>query len=1058
MANHSKDGALSRSHFWIADLHVQPDCNLVLRKKQEILLEPRMMEVLVLLAEHAGETISKERILIEVWGNTIWGDNPLNKTLSLLRKLIGDDVRNPRYIETINKIGYRMKATVSMPEDYRRMPTELWTDGSPYVGLSAFDSKHAPVYCGRSRIVADLLRGMRNQIENQCRFVMIVGASGCGKTSLLRAGVIPLLTKPDGYDGLRALSISTCDLAAAPAHDPLTPLIEALARWTLDDGGTDGGRPIFPPQTTEQLKSLLTEQRVNLESFITEAFQRHPEKSLIEQPYAHLLLNIDHAEALVSAGSISTETRDAIERLILKLCDCPHVLVTMAARSDFYPKLVDALPALAERKAGEGHLDVLPPRYGEIGEIIRTPAWKANLSFETDPISRDRLDDVLRDAAITHPDALPLLQHTLEALYEHKNEQHQLTFTTYQEIGGLDGAIAHRAEQIYAALPVVAQQSCDVVMARLIVIQRDSDTVSARRAYADEFSGDAKTLVDAFIDARLFVGDHSGGRATVGVAHEALLRRWPRAADWLRENRRLLMAKARLQVAAERWAEGGKQDDHLLNPGRPLGEALEVIHHFTDDLCAHEVDYVSASERMLNRTRRIRQWALAALATLTIISSISAIIAISARIETEKTLKSMIQQSYAFRVVGELVFRNASMKSAEPAFMAVTRTLESAMESNPESEEILFQYAISRYWLGYLYINDGRLREAREQWLIYLNYCKKLSSLSPEKSSWKKELSYAYNNIGNIDLRERKIEQALSNFKISLNIKKRLISSNAVDPGILVEYSDTLSWIGSTEESIARFRDASSRYDEQILILRSHTSTPASTDDHHRQFANALWRSARLSSLTGQEEKAENQIQESVSILTRLTSSHPRDDIFKKDLANALLEASTIHRMQNKNHDADVEIEHAKKTINDIRMNENSPPAWLRLRETVNFQHALHRIDANRDMRLDESISKLEELYRLHPEQVQIAIDIANSRIARARMNETINRTAVAFIDYQKAIEIISPFALESADHTILRPWISAHESLGNASRIHSKKMLLLNSGYKKVYLTPNYQ
>jgi DNA-binding winged helix-turn-helix (wHTH) protein len=271
------DDITDRSQFRIGDLLVVPDRLIVVRDGQEIKFERRWMEVLVMLAEHAGETLSTEHLLIEIWGSKVYGDNPVSKAISLIRKQVGDERRKPLYIETLNKVGYRLIAPVSLPEDYRRMPSERWTKGSPYVGLSAFDADHASVFCGRSRIVADLLRAMRVQIENQRRFVLIVGASGCGKTSLLRAGAIPLLTKPDGFDGLRALSVTTCDLAANGC-DPLIPLTAALATWTLGD------RPVFPPQTLEQLKTLLTETPEMIDGVVNEAIRCHPERGLDEQP------------------------------------------------------------------------------------------------------------------------------------------------------------------------------------------------------------------------------------------------------------------------------------------------------------------------------------------------------------------------------------------------------------------------------------------------------------------------------------------------------------------------------------------------------------------------------------------------------------------------------------------------------------------------------------------------------------------------------------------------------------------------------------------------------
>ncbi len=110
------DDFTDRSQFRIGDLLVVPDRLLVVRNSQEIKFEPRWMEVLVMLAEHAGEALSSERLLIEVWGSTIYDDSPIIKTISRIRNSIGDDSRKPCYIETVSKAGYRLIAPVSYPE------------------------------------------------------------------------------------------------------------------------------------------------------------------------------------------------------------------------------------------------------------------------------------------------------------------------------------------------------------------------------------------------------------------------------------------------------------------------------------------------------------------------------------------------------------------------------------------------------------------------------------------------------------------------------------------------------------------------------------------------------------------------------------------------------------------------------------------------------------------------------------------------------------------------------------------------------------------------------
>ena len=420
------------------------------------------------------------------------------------------------------------------------------------MGLASFDDSHSDVFFGRSRMTAELLATVRNQIDSQRRFVLLVGASGCGKTSLLRAGMLPLLQQPGGFDGTQALSVAYCDLAGCNGGDLLPHLASALGGWSIES------RPVFAPQRPDTLATELLQRPEAIDATVQEAFRRHPDRSLAEHPRAHLLLIVDHAEALVAAPGIGDDERAAFSTLLERLCDCARIMVVMVTRSDFYPKLIGAVPTIAERKAGDGHIDVLTPRPGEIAQIIRMPAILAGLGFEENAQTLARLDDVLRDAATQHPDALPLLQHTLQALYERRDDNGTLTFAAYHEIGELEGALAHRAEEVFTSLPQDAQARLDVVLSQLIVIHPDSDSVNARRVLWSSLpDDDARALVESFVKARLFVSELSDGIPGFRVAHEALLRQWPRARDWAGDNRRLLQAHARLRHATRRWVEEG---------------------------------------------------------------------------------------------------------------------------------------------------------------------------------------------------------------------------------------------------------------------------------------------------------------------------------------------------------------------------------------------------------------------------------------------------------------------------------------------------------------------
>ncbi len=133
-----------------------------------------------------------------------------------------------------------------------------------------------------------------------------------------------------------------------------------------------------------------------------------------------------------------------------------RVWVICTLRSDFYPRLAN-LPKLTALKEGAGQYDLLAPTASEIGQMIRLPTRAAGLHFEEDPASSERLDDRLRDAAAERPEILPLLQFTLEELYQRRTEDGTLTLAAYRELGGVEGSLAQRAETVFKELPADVQ-------------------------------------------------------------------------------------------------------------------------------------------------------------------------------------------------------------------------------------------------------------------------------------------------------------------------------------------------------------------------------------------------------------------------------------------------------------------------------------------------------------------------------------------------------------------------------------------------------------------------
>ncbi len=507
-------------------------------------------------------------------------------------------------------------------------PAPTWTGQSPFRGLAAFHFDHAPIFFGRTRAIDEVLDRLRAQAAAGSAFVLVLGMSGGGKSSLVRAGVLPLLMKPgviegiglwrrvvlqpreasgDLFDGLAAALVrsgSSGQGLPELTSDGTTP--EAIARElrenpasaaTLIRGGLSQAAALLRREEETQIRAWLTESQREGRQADTERY----EKMLADLPQreARLVLVIDQLEEIWTMPSVTPEMRVAYVAALAALARGGRVWVLGTLRSDFYPRCAE-LPELVALKSGAGQYDVLPPEPAEVGQMIRQPALAAGLRFERDRHTEQDLDETLRDAAKGDAGTLPLLQFALAALYEKRTPAGVLTYAAYESIGGIEGALAQRAEEVYSALAPEQQAALIRVMRGLVTLGLDEGEGIFNRRWADKAeitdTPGSRELVDAFVEARLFIADKADdGRALVSVTHEALLTRWPRLRALLLEDKEFLRARAHVAAAAERWLEENRSPDFLLSEGKPLLEAETLLTRSGDDLTADEADYVKRS-------------------------------------------------------------------------------------------------------------------------------------------------------------------------------------------------------------------------------------------------------------------------------------------------------------------------------------------------------------------------------------------------------------------------------------------------------------------------------
>lgn len=897
---------------WLADAAA---CSLE-RDGIRVALEPRLMEVLVVLCEFAGDVVSTEQLLIECWRGTFYGDNPVHKSIAQLRRALGDSATEPRYVATVRKRGYRLVADVAFLDGSgpRRRQAATWTRGAPYVGLAAFAAEHREVFFGRTRAQADVLAALQRRRDEDRGFVLVLGPSGCGKSSLLRAGVVPLLTQPAGFGGCRVAAVAELDLRNA-AQDAVAALADALLAWRVGD------EALFLRGERDMLIAALDDDAAVLAVRIAErlarraAAGRHPAVLLLLDPLEQLL----HA-----AGGASTQPQ-RLFRTLSGLLQGGHVLVLAACRDDFYPRIA-GVPALLALKLDGGSYDLPLLDAGELAQIIRAPALAAGLRFEVDALTSARLDDVLRDSAVRQPQPLPLLQHALLEIY-HRRSGGLLTFAGYRAMGGLEGALAQRAEQAFVALPAAVQRSLPQLLRRLVALGDDGTVLARRVSWRELDEAPLRELAQALVEQRLFVATRGGSEPCVAVAHESLLRNWPRVRDWIAENHRLLLARARLAAASARWQAEGRRRDFLLPGGSQLDDADLLARDGQIALDGATQAFVTASLQRFRRQRCRNAFALVLLLVCALAAVAGGALALQARAEAERRrseaealvgymlgdlterlrglgrldlldsvgtaaldylraqpedASTLLLHLRASRQIGEIRFARGAGDAAE-AFAHAQALAEQLVRRDPHAAAAWLELGNAAFWSGQVAYRRGDADTAARQWQRYRTAALRLVALRPGDSQAELELSYALNNLATLDFDARRLGSARERFAESTRLKREVLQRQPGEAAVMADLADSLIWQARVEEAVPALV-AAEAYQREALPLLAALRRDHPEDSRWRQ-REALARQhlGRTRLARGEAADAVQLFQSASDTLTELAAADASNSEWARD-------------------------------------------------------------------------------------------------------------------------------------------------------------------------------
>jgi WD40 repeat protein len=492
--------------------------------------------------------------------------------------------------------------------------------GAPFRGLESFDLEHAQIFFGRTRARNELREVLARQVAANTRsLLLVVGASGSGKSSLVKAGLLPDLMLPGMLE-----RVALCRHAVLrPAGSDSNPL-RALASAILSDSALPELR--YLQYDVERLEALLREAPGQALLPISQGLAEAAKGAhLIETAQARLVLIVDQFEEIFNQADISEGKKREFVTALDGLSRSKLVWGIATLRSDFIDRLSE-LPEFAVAANSDARYFLSPPTDAEFAQMIRQPAREAGLRFEIRAVDGVTLDETIRQAAAKDPNVLPLLSFLLAELWRNRTPDGELTFDSFERLGGLEGALATRADNVYSNQPNDVQTSLPRVLRALVNVEAGAK-ITARIAPLKHFPvGTAeRKLIDAFAapDARLLVKGEEEGESTVRVTHEALLSHWRRAAASLAEDRDDLELMSRLRSDAARWtlAESAVGESLLLTSGLPLEEARDLLSRRREEIDPDIVRYVSASSNA-ERTKRNqrRRLVVASFAVLTALS------------------------------------------------------------------------------------------------------------------------------------------------------------------------------------------------------------------------------------------------------------------------------------------------------------------------------------------------------------------------------------------------------------------------------------------------------
>lgn len=803
----------------------------------------------------------------------------------------------------------------------------------PYRGLAPMEAEDAGIFYGREAATIAALDQLRGLAEmHPPRLMAILGASGAGKSSFMRAGLIPRLKRDEHH--FLVLPPVRPQRAAISGDSGLISSLEQAAsdaglKWTRSDvrkalaGGADAIAALLADLTAATVKSL---------------------GGAGEAPT--VVLPLDQAEELFHSdgGTEAAALLDIAAALLMR--DDIALIVLATIRTDSYEQM-QAAPALTDIRQSTYSLPALAR--GAYLRVIEGPPERlkgSDRALRIEPaLTAALLADIEEGGA---KDALPLLAFTLERLYLDHKGKGELTLADYRDSGGIGGAIEAAVGRALAAAdsdPAVPRDET----ARLALLRRamipwlagiDPDSGSPRRQVARfaDIPDEAKPLVEHLANQRLLATDIDAatGERTVEPAHEALLRQWGLVDGWLKEDVAVLASLEGVRRAARDWDANARHEGWLQHAGGRLADA-EAVHARADlarRLDAADLAYLAACRAAENarvarelRSARLIRFAAIAATLFAVVAAGAAWWGLDRAREAERQaeiadsrLAAAIDSAEA--MVSDLAGRFGSEKSMPTSL--VRRILDRAIgliadvEKTGGGSHVQSAKARANLAAGYAYRQLGELEAAKNA--VGLVEAA-LLEISAEGSQDAKTLKASLLRLkGDIAQSSGNLDAAPSFFREELAIRRELVFTNPADGAFATEQTLAANRLGDALVRAGQFDEAEQLYDEQLAWRRQLLAKDPDNPVLRRALIVSLIKVTDRISAAGKLDEATKRLAEAEGIAIKLVAEKPDDWEPARDLATILERQSDLAVMNDDPAYATIRLDRAVAIRSELRI------------------------------------------------------------------------------------------------------------------------------------------